>query len=236
MNNQSSKLLSLIQLADNIWTVSVSHKFMGFDLGTRMNVIRIGGKELVLISPISLNDKLRAEVDSLGEVKFIVGPNTFHHLYLAQLCDVYPKAELWGAPGLSKKRMDLTFDGELGDDTQFGTQGELENFVFGGMPKLNETVFFHPESRTLMLTDLLFNFPKELPRGLKLFTRIFGLYGPPRVPWIDRYVFLRDKAKARESAKKVLSLDFDRVLLAHRDIIPTGGKDLVSKAFECFLS
>jgi uncharacterized protein DUF4336 len=234
MADRNSKPLMLIQLSENIWTVGGSHKFAGMEFGTRMTVIRLSTGALLLHSPVRINNVLRGEIDSLGEVKFIVAPNKFHHLRIKDCKDLYPGAELWGAPGLAKKRKDIEFEGEINDKTCFGLEGELEHFIFNGMPAVNEAVFYHPESKTLILTDLLFNFPKDLSPGFKLFLRLFGIYGGPRVDRLVRYVFLKDREKARDSARKILSLDFDRVLLAHKDIIPSGGKEIVRKAFECF--
>ncbi len=235
MTGKSVQYFELVQLDKNIWTVGISHKFVGMEFGTRMSIVRFGTGELLLHSPVPINDTLRDELNSLGEVKFIVAPNKFHHLYVKDCKGIYPEAELWGAHGLAEKRKDLTFEGVITDKTNFGPKGEVQNFLFSGMPTVNEIVFYHPESKTLILTDLLFNFPKDLSLGFKLFLRLFGLYGGPKVSKLEYYVFLKDREKARESARKVLSLDFDRVVLAHRDIIPTDGKEIVRKAFECFL-
>ena len=235
MTDVSQPPFALVPLGKDIWTVGGSHKLAGMEFGTRMSVIRLSTGALLLHSPVFINDTLRGRLDSLGEVKFIVAPNKFHHLSVKGCQELYPGAELWGAPGLAEKRRDLKFEGEIADETRFGRGDELEHFLFGGIPLVNETVFYHVESKTLILTDLLFNFPEDLSPGFKLFLRLLGVYGGPRVSRLTRYVFLKDREKARESARKVLSLDFDRVLLAHRDIIPSGGKDMVRKAFECFL-
>ncbi len=235
MTEKSTRAFELIQIDKNIWTVEVSHKFVGMEFGTRMTAIRFSTGALLLHSPVPINDMIKEEIDSLGDVKYIVAPNRFHHLYVQDYQENYPEAELWGAPGLARKRKDLTFEGEIADDTSFGPEGEVRNFIFQGIPMVNEVVFYHPESKTLILTDLLFNFPKDLSPGFKLFLRLFGLYGGPKVSKLEYYVFLKDREKARESALKVLSFDFDRVLLAHKEMIPSGGKEIVRKAIECFL-
>lgn len=45
----------------------------------------------------------------------VLGPNKFHHLYLAPWIELGAKA--WATQGLAKKRHDLEFDGLLGSDT-----------------------------------------------------------------------------------------------------------------------
>lgn len=53
------------QLADNIWIVDQSLRFLGIELGTRMTVIRFGD-DLLLHSPIEPTAELRRELDALG--------------------------------------------------------------------------------------------------------------------------------------------------------------------------
>lgn len=234
MTVKSAKVTELIQLDKNIWTAADSLKLAGMEFGMRMTVIRLGSGSLLLHSPIPIHQGLKEEIDSLGEVKYLIAPNRFHHLHITQCSRSFPDAELWAAPGLAEKRKDVKFDGVIVDETSFGSGAEIEQFLFEGIPLINEVVFYHSESKTLILTDLIFNFPKDVSPGFKLFLRLFGLYGGPKVSRLEYYLFLKDRDKARESARKVLSLDFGRVILAHRDIIPSGGKELVRKAFEVF--
>jgi hypothetical protein len=62
---------------------------------------------------------------------------------------------VYGAPGLPQKRPDLRFDDILSDTPQVEWRGQVEQHLFRGAPPLNEVVFFHPTTRTLILTDLV---------------------------------------------------------------------------------
>lgn len=225
---------SLKALASNIFCVESEHRFLGIDFGGRMTVIRLASGDLFLHSPVRLSDGLGGELDALGNVKYIVAPNRFHHLYLGDYIGAYPGAEFYAAPGLSGKRKDIAFTGELADGQSYGWGSEIEHLLFGGIPMLNEVVFFHPESGTLILTDLLFNFSNDLSTAQVIFARLDGVYLKPGVSRITRFLFLKDREKARESADKILWWDFDRVLLAHKDIVESGGYDAVMEAFEVF--
>ena len=150
-------------LAPNLWVIDRPFKlpYVGVDIGTRMTCIRLGDGRLFLHSPVKLDPVLRNSLDALGEVRAIVAPNKLHHLFVAEYVRSYPRAGAYSAPSLSKKRPDLRFNGELGDKPQIEWEGQIEQHLFRGAPPLNEILFFHPATRTLILTDLAFNIPKE---------------------------------------------------------------------------
>jgi hypothetical protein len=100
-----------------------------------------------------------------------------------------------------------------------------------GAPSLEEICCFHPRSRTLLLTDLAFN----LQRSDHLFTRLFmrangayGRFGPSR---IFRYRVLADRAALRESLDRILAWDFERVVVAHGEVLERGGRKVFRDAF-----
>ena len=98
-------------LGPEIWVVNrpLPIKRIG-DIGSRMTVMRSRGSELMLHSPVELDPELLMTLDSLGEVRWLIGPNKAHHLFLGPYRDAYPRAALCGAPGLAEKRTDLRFD------------------------------------------------------------------------------------------------------------------------------
>src|SRR5262245_17079418 len=85
--------------------------------GVRMplcsTVIRLPDRSLLLYSPIAFDAALAAEVDALGDVAYIFAPNLLHHLHVGAAATRWPRARIYGAPGLAAKRPDLTFHGEL---------------------------------------------------------------------------------------------------------------------------
>lgn len=222
--------------APGLWTAdgqadkAVPRFLHKYDFSTRMTVIRLTDGGLFLHSPIHLDGGLRAELDGLGEVRAIVAPNKFHHLFAGDACAAYPNAKLYGALGLPLKRKDLKFAGMLGDEPRPEWRGDIEQRTIKGASMLNEVAFFHPASRTLILTDLVFNVPKDRPWGIPLVFRLMGAggrCGPHRfVRWM-----IRDKEAARESLGFIMRWDFDRVIVAHGDVIESGGHKKVRDAF-----
>jgi len=214
----------LQELAADLWVTERPLRFGGVELGTRMTVIRLAGGALFLHSPVALDAELRKELDALGQVRFAVGPNRFHHLYLGDYATAYPDIALFAAPGLETKRKDLMWKGVLGDEAPPGWSDEIEQIFFRGFPLANEVEFFHPASRTLIVSDLAFNVGKEASAMARLAFRMLGSYERFGPSILER-VLIRDRAAARSSLERILEWDFDRVILAHGQVRENAGRD-----------
>jgi hypothetical protein len=198
-----------------------------------MTVVRLPDGGLLLHSPIPFDDALDAALAPLGPVKHLVAPNKVHHLFVRSWLDRHPAATLHGAAGLPEKRRDLPFSGTLDDQALPAWQGSIDQTVIRGAPWLNEVVFFHRPSRTLILTDLLFNVrsPANLPTALVL--RMMGTHkrlARSRV-WL---LISRDRAALRASVERILAWDFDRVSVAHGDPLGPGARPAVAAALAPF--
>ena len=220
-------MLNLV--AENIWEVPGDVWMpMGFHFPCRMTVIRLENDQLLLHSPISVNDNLAAELKKLGEVKYLIAPNTFHHLFLADVMARYPEAILYGAPGLEKKRKDLNFHHQLGEAASPWTQ-ILNQKLIEGMPAFNEFVFFHKPGRTLIVTDFMFNIkqPRNLQSGLLYL--MAGTYKKPGQSRLFR-MMARDKAATGASVRAILKWDIQRVVMAHGQILEENAHAVLEKA------
>jgi len=226
---------ALRQLGPEICIAERPQRFYGLEVGTRMTVIRLGGARLLLHSPVALDPELRRELDSLGRVCFVVAPNRVHHLYAGQVAEAYPEARLWVAPGLERKRPDLRFVAVLGDEAPAEWRGELEQVFFRGRPYENEVVFFHRASRTLILCDLAFNFGPSAAAPTRLLMRLlrsYGRFGPSKLDPL----LIRDRRAARESLERILDWDFDRVVVAHGDVLESGGREALRQGYSWLLA
>ncbi len=205
-----------------------------YDFSTRMTVIRLPSGGLFLHSPVRLDDRLRSELDALGPVRAVVAPNKAHHLFVGDYRVPYPKARFYGALGLQTKRKDLTFFAMLGDEPMPEWRGAVEQKFFRGAPWLNEVVFFHPASRTLLLTDLAFNVPVGKVWGVPFVFKLMGaegVFGPHRfIRWS-----IRDGNAALRSLRTILEWDFDRIIVTHGDIVESGGAAKMKQAFRFIL-
>ncbi len=221
---------------DRLWIREMPLRLYGIELGTRMSVVRLSGEGggLWLHSPVALDQRLREELDELGRVRFVVCPNLGHHMFAGDYFAAYPDAGFYAAPGLPEKRSDLPFDGVLGDESELGWTRDLEQAVFRGNRMVREVVFCHQESRTLIVADLVQSADSASPMLTRLEKRLTGTYKRPGMPLPFRLGF-RDKAAARASVERILSWDFDRILLCHGPIVESCGKAVFREAYS-FLS
>ena len=220
----------LTRLDDDVWAAARPLKLVVGDVGCRMTVLRSPDGDLFLHSPVPLDPATRAALDALGRVRWIVGPSKVHHLYLGDYVQAYPEAQLLGAPGLAEKRRDLRFDHVLDDAATLPFDGWLDRTVFAGAPMMNEVVFCHRASRTLLLTDLAFNVPRGGRNQARLFHWLVGAvgnFGPHRIVRAG----IRDRAAAARSVRTILGWDFDRVTVTHGEVLESGGKEAVRAAF-----
>jgi len=231
-------------LAPNLWIVDQPDFSASLvRIGTRMTVIRLADGGLFLHSPTRLDDETRQALDALGNVRAVIAPSRAHHLFIADYIKTWPAAKLYGPPGLTGDvqdfrgrfgaRRDLKLDSVLGDEPHPDWAGQIEQHLFKGAPALNEVVFFHPSSRSLIFTDLVFNVPADR-KGAPIFYALVGAkghFGPHRLIRL----MIRDRVAARESVARILNWDFDRVIVTHGDVLESGGREKFVEAFS-FLS
>jgi len=224
----------LSELARDIWIEERPQRFYGLEVGTRMTVIRLANGRLLLHSPVSLNPALCRELDALGPVSYVVAPNRVHHLYAGEVAKAYLDARLWVAPGLERKRPDLVVVAVLGDDAPEEWRGEVDQTFFRGRPYENEIVFCHRASRTLIICDIAFNIGRRAAaptRFLMKLIRSYGRFGPSTLDPL----LIRDRRAARRSLERILAWDFDRVIVAHGDVLASGGREALRRGYSWLL-
>jgi hypothetical protein len=188
-----------------------------------MTIVRLPGPKLLLHSPIAASDDLVREVKALGPVAYLVAPNRFHHLFVAEWLRACPDASIYVAPGLDTKRTDLTIAGVLADEPEPGWKGTVDQVLVRGFPFANEVVFFHRPSATLIATDLAFNVGASSPPLTRAFVRIAGGYGRLAPTLLER-LMVRDRTAFRHSLERILEWPFERVVVAHGDVSEKGGR------------
>ena len=220
----------LREWSDGVWIGEAPLRFYDIPFGTRMTVIRLDDGALLLHSPIHLSHELRSQLDLLGPVKHIVSPNKLHHLFLESALATYPNATLYLPPGLVEKRSKFSYGAPLTDEVPNFWAGVLEQLVIRGSSFMEEVVFFHHRSRTLIVADLCENFGPHSPLLTRIVAWIFRMYGRPRMP-PDWQLSFRDHTARRASFSRLLAWDFERVILAHGALLYSGAKKIFQKEY-----
>lgn len=223
----------LTTIAPGIWHVQHEFTASGLPVSSRMTVVRLKDARLWLHSPIPLSPELCARLSALGDVQYVVAPNKTHHLFASEAVAAFPRAKLYGAPGLLAKRADLKGMVELGPSVEPEWEEDLDQVFFDGIPFGNETVWFHKASRTLILTDLCQWWQGDLPFAARMYATLTGVRAGLAVPRTVRWL-VKDRQAARASAQKILQWPFERVVVAHNAVVENGAYAAVEKAFAYF--
>lgn len=203
----------------------------GFRYPTRMAIVRVANEWILVWSPVGLSDGLRSEVDALGEVRWLVAPNTLHHLFLSEWRAAYPQARLYAAPGF-EQRVGLSPDAELGDAPPAEWAEDVDQVVVRGNRITTEVVFFHRRSATVLFTDLLQQFPRGWFRGWRGIVARLDLMteAEPATPRKFRLAF-SDRVAGRAALERILAWPAERVVMAHGDPVERCGRAFIARAF-----
>lgn len=224
----------LDEFGPDLWIVNgpTLTALAGFHYPTRMAIIRLTNGQLVVWSPVALTDELRAAAQALGVVRYLIAPNSLHHVFLGDWRRAYPDAEVFAPPGLREKRKDIRFDGDLGDAPIAAWANEIDFEIMRGNRITTEVVFFHRRSGTTIFADLIQNFPAGWFTGWRALVARMDLMaaGEPSVPRKFRVAF-KDRKAARESLRRILAWPTKRVLIAHGAPIADDGQAALRRAF-----
>lgn len=217
-------------LSADLWVCRVPYRAMGMPLGRQIVVARLPAGGLWIHSPVPMTPELRRELAALGEVRHVIGPNLWHDECLREFQAEYPAALFHAAPGLAACKKDVRFGAELSDTPHPDWAGTLEQHLVHGMPRMNEIVFFHPASRSLIIADLGFNLGPDGPWWFGLLMRAYGVwnrFGPtPLEKWM-----MKDRAAVRDSLDRILAWDFDRVIVGHGRNLEADARRIFREAY-----
>jgi uncharacterized protein DUF4336 len=220
-----------------LWLRDYALRLGGARFNARMTVIKLRSGELLIHSPCAFDEPLTAEVGALGRVAAIIAPGNFHWMHVRSCQQAFPDAVTYVCPGVEERAKDLRFDVVLGDDAPPLWADELAQVALEGTRMMREVAFFHRDSRTLILVDLVENFTPDTP-GTNWFLRIafraVGMWNRPSPAPEYRFGW-GDKARVRACMERILAWDFERVILSHGDLITRDAKAIVARAWRKIL-
>lgn len=230
-------------LANDLWIVDgpeVGMAYFGIVLPfpTRMTIVRLPNGAIWVHSPIAWSDALGDSIAVLGQVAHLIAPNTLHYSYLADWKSRFPRAAVYGPPGLKRRaRAAVTVDETLGALAPAVWQGVFEQCLAPGA-LLTEVDFFHRPSRTLILTDLIENFELARVRNpmLRWTMRTFGAADPDgKAPYDMQWSFRHHRAELRAAAERMIAWAPDRIVIAHGRCYETNAVAELRRAFRWVL-
>jgi len=224
--------MTLLDFGPSLCTIEgPTVSFYGFPYPTRMAVARLADGSAWVWSPVALTDDIVDFMNTFESVRHIVSPNKIHHLFLDQWHDRWPDAILYAPPGLASRKPELRFDAELGDDPEPAWAADIDQVIFHGSMAMEEVVFFHRESRTAIVCDLIQRHPETEMSGWKgMLMRADSLVGQNgSTPREWRASFLK-RSKARAAREKVLSWKPERLVIAHGECAQTGATEIIENA------
>jgi hypothetical protein len=229
-------------VGEDLWVVDEPIVRMSYFWGsvpfpTRMVVVRLESGRLFLWSPTEPDDGLRAQLDALGPVEHLVSPNKIHYAYIDAWKQIYPEAMAWASPGVRERAasqgVEVAFEADLGDESDLAWREDLGQLIFRGSRFMEEIVFFHRKTQTVILADLIENFEPEKIGGLYgWLVRLAGAAAPDGKAPIDlRLTFLGHKDEARASFERMLAWGPEKVIMAHGRWYERDGTKELRRAF-----
>ena len=228
-------MTDLPAFAENVWIVDGPNvRDMGVMFTTRMAVVRLSNGSLWVNSPVSVPLDTLKRITECGPVKYILAATPRHVWRLAAWHNLFPAAQLW-APRptpFTLKKGRLPFTGILGDEPPQAWANDFDQLAFKGNPLIEEVLFFHKQSRTVILDDLIQIHP--MVKGHPLRNALFKLEGVASRHGgvaLDIRLTFTNRDLARRSLEKLLSWDFDKLIIAHGACVEKDAKPFVERAF-----
>ena len=227
-------------IKDQIWILEYPIRFGGLDLFARTTIIKLDNGDLIIHDPCKIDAVIKSEIDSLGVVKFIIAPGSYHHLFVTDFQEEYPNAETYLCPGLERKRPDIKFEWILGDKPDPRWGGALEQVLIQGTRYIWEVAFFHSPSKTLILVDLLENIGDDYRHKAGLLLQfwwrcIFRMWNNPKAA-PEYQMGWGNKIIVKNGLNKILGWDAERVILAHGENIEKNVNSTLGTAWKRVLN
>ena len=224
-------------VADGVWIVdSGPINAMGLVLPVRMTILRLNSGDLLLHSPTPFSAEVAKAVEALGRVRHLVAPNIAHWTFLADWQRADPDATTWAAPGLQDRAQvrasSVRFDAELGETAPVEWADTLDQGVVPGGAGFNEVWFFHRQTKTLVLVDLIENLdPDKLPPIARLLMKASAATEGTTARYLRLPVRLGG-ADAKQAVQAIVALEPDRVIFAHGRLFDSNGAAQLKRAFD----
>jgi hypothetical protein len=216
--------------------VSVIGMKLPWPFTTRMTIVQLPNGDLFLHSPIAYNATLAKQLESQGRIRHLISPNRGHYAHIGEWARAFPDAITWASPRVRQRarsqRIDIHFERDLGPQAPEQWRDAMDQAIIPGAV-LDEVVFFHRRSKTLILADTIMNFELERMRQpYRLIARLCGIYAPSGgMPADLRLALWPKRQEVRPAYERVLAWEPERIILSHGRCFETNGTAAIRRAF-----
>jgi len=187
--------------------------------------------QVTVFSPFPCSDENVSKLRSIGEPTAFIIPSRFHDNFYEDYIGRFPGSAFLAGKAVSGDHLKWRLT-ELSP-----SRPELAGFdmvAVDGMPNVQEHVFCHRATRTLIVADLFFNV--SLPSGglAWLMGKLADIGGRPKPARIWR-AMIKDPASFQGSLRRIMELDFDRIIPGHGELIECNAKHVLGDAFSSWL-
>lgn len=182
-------------------------------LPVRSSLVTIGENKIFLAPGSALSEM---DYRNITGVTDIVATSLLHAAGVPLALRHFPQARVWAAPGLRKSKPGIPWTHDLNKLAWF-YQEALPMVLLRGIPKVNEVVFFHRDSGSLLVSDLFFSLREASGWGAWAILKMFGTY---RRFGMSRFFarFVKDRPEFENSLREILSYPFSQIVPCHGEI------------------
>ena len=204
-------------VTDQVWCYQYPVRVGPLKLMARMTVARLNDGAIWVHSPAPLTDQLLEELTAIGSVQHVVAPNKSHYLHFKDFLANFPGAQGYIAPGLQSRLAPHDALRILAPGSDPWPEDIDLTFV-SGLPLINETLFYHRSSRSLIVTDLFAYYGPRQPSVHRVIAGILGVRGRLAMSRTMRLA-ISDYAALSQTLAPLHALPIERVIVGHGDLV-----------------
>jgi hypothetical protein len=208
----------LVQLDDNLLSVSGEMPMPLVETNRRMTVVRLQNGQLVIFSAIALDELEMRALEDFGAPGYLIVPSDIHRMDARIWKERYPRLVVIAPAGARDKVEEVVHVDVTSAD--FGDPRVQLVIVPGTDEREAALVVESANGTTLVVNDLIFNVDDQPGIGGWLF-KVMGFSGDePKIPKVVQLKTVKDKVALRaqlEAWSQLASLH--RIIVSHGEIV-----------------
>lgn len=221
--------IRLVRVAAGVSTMTFPLRRLGVDIRRVVTVLELEGGKVLVHSTAPFGAAEVAAIRALGEPLWLVDALLRHDTFAAAGRAAFPAARYFAPPG---------FDPGEGGNTESLLSpppewaGQIEVLALDGVPTFGEVVLLHRASRTLVVGDLIVNFPDGEGWWSDLIFQL-GAVGGQSQPGVTRPFkhAIENEAVFLKSLQTILGWDFERIIVGHGEPVLSAPRSKLRQAF-----